>query len=253
MFTWFRRLLGPTKRDLRNLSAILLDQGDEIAAELRELKCKLGQRDLIDEENTVESLTRELLVEKLEAELAEAKAGVNELIENNDRLVKLISDPKLLELELEPGGALRIGMEPCLGAKVLAASCADFLGDAENWRCVEIGPILSDQGAIIVTVRRKHGKSPEVTVGEQREEIAGLKDEITGLKLRLCKLADTEASLRRSMNGWRNQSAVSHKRAEDLEQEVARLTVALAKEELAEQVYRNELHEFGKEMGFNGN
>ncbi len=107
MFTWFRRLLGPTKRDLRNLSAILLDQGDEIAAELRELKCKLGQRDLIDEENTVESLTRELLVEKLEAELAEAKAGVNELIENNDRLVKLISDPKLLELELEPGGSGR--------------------------------------------------------------------------------------------------------------------------------------------------
>jgi hypothetical protein len=83
-----------------------------------------------------------------------------------ERLTELISDPKLIDLELEPGGALRMGLEPCIGAKVLAASFAAMLGDAKNWRAVQVGPMPSDNGMILVTVKRELGDSPEVSYGK---------------------------------------------------------------------------------------
>jgi len=98
------------------------------------------------------------------AELARALAEI-------ERLTGLLDDPKLVELELEPGGSLRMGLEPCIGAKVLAASFADLLGDAKHWRSVEVGPMPSDQGVLIVTVRRATGQTPEETVGFLRARL----------------------------------------------------------------------------------
>jgi hypothetical protein len=83
-----------------------------------------------------------------------------------ERLTKLVSDPKLIDLELEPGGALRLGLEPGIGAKILAVSFADLLGDAKNWRAVHVGPMRGDNGMILVTVKREPGDSPETSYGK---------------------------------------------------------------------------------------
>jgi hypothetical protein len=80
-----------------------------------------------------------------------------------ERLTNLMSDPKLIDLELEPGGALRMGLEVGIGAKILAASFADLLGDAKNWRAVHVGPMPGDNGMILVTVKREYGDSPEAS------------------------------------------------------------------------------------------
>jgi hypothetical protein len=122
-----------------------------------------------DMEISIEELVKEneLLVEANE----ELKAEVARL----ERLYAIASEPKLLSSELGPGGSLRMGLEPCIGAKVLAASFSDMLGDAKNWRCVEVGPFDSDRGSLVVTVRRSDGETPEFQVAEARKEVAELK------------------------------------------------------------------------------
>lgn len=124
-------------------------------------------------------------IEEQEAALRSIMAELESSEKENERLRKLYlcaTDPKIAALELEPGGSLRIDLEPCLGAKMIAASFADMLGDAENWRCVEIGPFGSDNGTIVVTARRYDGKLPEYQLAEAKEEIEKLKAEINELE-----------------------------------------------------------------------
>jgi hypothetical protein len=80
------------------------------------------------------------------------------------------------ELELEPGGSLTMGIEPCFGAKVLAYSFAETLGGAANWQALEIGPFDSFQGKLVVTVRRLHGETPEFMVGKLKDRVADLEE-----------------------------------------------------------------------------
>lgn len=110
-----------------------------------------------------------------EEETAELRAENAALRVEIGRLTKLLTEPELVKLELEPGGSLRMALMPCLGAKALAASFADMIGDAANWRSVEVGPMPTDQGMLIVTVRRVEGKTPEEMVGELTAEIDRLK------------------------------------------------------------------------------
>jgi hypothetical protein len=99
------------------------------------------------------------------------------LLAEIDRLngvIDMLNDPKLVGLALEPGGSIRMDLAPCLGAKVLAASFADMILDAPNWKSVEISPIDSDQGTLIVTVQRKCGRSPAEMVFEAKDIIRDL-------------------------------------------------------------------------------
>lgn len=95
-------------------------------------------------------------------------------IQRQKKQIEILSDPELLDLSLAPGGELRLNLEPYIGAKVLAASFADMIGDAKNWRAVEVGPFPSDQGMLIVTVQRKDGKSPVEMLQVAKREIERL-------------------------------------------------------------------------------
>jgi chromosome segregation ATPase len=181
MVTWFRQLLGHTKRELQEKIAALekqyakcLEEIDELLGSRRDLRKRFleSNKGRARAQKANSKLT--LKLEATETELAETKDGLNAAIEQCDRLEKYLNDPKLLELELEPGGAIRMGLEPCIGAKVLAASFADMLGAAPNWQAVEIGPMPTDNGRIIVTAQRANGKSPVETVAELRERIKHL-------------------------------------------------------------------------------
>ena len=102
-------------------------------------------------------------------------AEIGRLRDRNERLERMLTEPVFTKAERTGDGGLEISFEPCLGAKVLAASFAEQLGDAKNWQSVEIGPMPSDQGLIVVTARRMNGQTPEETVGELRREIERLR------------------------------------------------------------------------------
>lgn len=113
-----------------------------------------------------------------------------------ERQMALISDPKILDLELEPGGALRMDLEPCIGAKILAASFADLLGKAPNWASLLVGPMPSDNGMLIVTVQRQSGDSPEATVGKLKDLIRKMRSALADLNaIDPPVLLDSEADL----------------------------------------------------------
>ena len=97
--------------------------------------------------------------------------------EENDRLrerITVISEPDLLALALEPGGSMRMDLEPNVGMQILAASFADTILGAPNWTSVEIGPFPSSEGRLLVTVRRVGGETPEVTCSKRRQTIETL-------------------------------------------------------------------------------
>jgi hypothetical protein len=102
-----------------------------------------------------------------------------EILAEIERLTKLMSDPKLIDLELEPGASLRLGLEPCIGAKILAASFADLLGDAKNWRAVQVGPMPTENRLILGTARRLGGDTPEPSYGKACDLLAELRRVVT--------------------------------------------------------------------------
>lgn len=109
-----------------------------------------------------------------------ADVQLGDAVEQIERLHEVISNPKMTELELEPGGALRLGLEPCLGAKVLAASFSDMLGDAKHWASVIVGPMPSDNGLIVVTAQRYREDSPEVSYGKACDLLRQFRDLFPG-------------------------------------------------------------------------
>lgn len=92
-----------------------------------------------------------------------------------ERLNQIIVDPKVMDIGLDEGG-LRMDLKlPHWATRAMAASFADTLGDAPNWQAMQIGPMPSDNGMIIVTIQKASGKSPTETVGKLRDEIEKLK------------------------------------------------------------------------------
>lgn len=92
-------------------------------------------------------------------------------IERLGKLVEIVNSPELTDLELEPGGILRMGITPNLGSKVLAISFAEMILNAPNWSSVEVGPFDSFEGKLLVTVKRSEGDSPEATCRKLKELI----------------------------------------------------------------------------------
>ena len=107
--------------------------------------------------------------------------------EENDRLrerITVISEPDLLALALEPGGSMRMDLEPNVGMQILAASFADTILGAPNWTSVEIGPFPSSEGRLLVTVQRVGGETPASTCSKRRQTIEMLLEMIEERVLR---------------------------------------------------------------------
>lgn len=76
------------------------------------------------------------------------------------------------------GGAVEVNtLPPHWAMRAMGASFLESLDGAPNWRAIEIGPIPSDGGYLLVTVCRKSGDSPVETVGKLKaciEELLSL-------------------------------------------------------------------------------
>ena len=108
-------------------------------------------------------------------------------LEENDQLrerITVISEPHLLALALEPGGSMRMDLEPNVGMQILAASFADTILGTPNWVSVEIGPFPSSEGRLLVTVRRVGGETPASTCSKRRQTIEMLLEMIEERVLR---------------------------------------------------------------------
>lgn len=114
--------------------------------------------------------------------LDDSRAKRNETDAENDRLRRLLAK----DVEGSPihsvtveSGSVDIAMSPPHWAmKAMAASFAETLAGAPNWCLIEVGPIPSCEGMLIVTVRRKSGDSPVETVGKLKDAIEDLISEI---------------------------------------------------------------------------
>ena len=90
-----------------------------------------------------------------------------------DRLMSIIADPKILEIAYK-NGELRVSTEPHFAMKALAMSFAETLGKSPNYVSMSFGPMDSDQGRIVATVERVHGKSPACMVSHLKSLLAEL-------------------------------------------------------------------------------
>jgi hypothetical protein len=85
-------------------------------------------------------------------------------------------EPHIHQLHFGPGEPFSLVAEHW-AVKHLVASFRKTLADAPNFQIVTVEASDSDE-AYIVTVRRRHGKLPEVLLLEYREENARLKAEL---------------------------------------------------------------------------
>ena len=118
--------------------------------------------------------------------------------EENDQLrerITVISEPDLLALALEPGGSMRMDLEPNVGMQILAASFADTILGAPNWTSVEIGPFPSSEGRLLVTVQRVGGETPASTCSKRRKTIETLLKMIEGTVLNHPMIFDQRVNL----------------------------------------------------------
>lgn len=118
------------------------------------------------------------LVTRLRRRAAVAPSGELEglLTGAADELERLGAGPRLLGVGADGSASVRHWAVPRI-----AASFADFLGDAPNWRSVVVGPVGSPAGPIVVTVRRQHGDTPEAAVTRLRAEVGRLTAEVERL------------------------------------------------------------------------
>jgi hypothetical protein len=97
-----------------------------------------------------------------------------------DRLVNLgieaAERSPLHAVNIEEGAVEVVIQPPHWALRAMAASFLETLGEAPNWRAIEVGPINSDGGMLIATVCRASGESPVETVGKLKvciEELLG--------------------------------------------------------------------------------
>lgn len=98
-------------------------------------------------------------------------ALVAELLAEYDRLHALLNaDPQVVPTRDDSLFAIEHW-----AIKFLADSLGKTLADAPNWMAIEVRH--PDHGPLVVTVRRKNGKSPEEMLRAVREELDALKAE----------------------------------------------------------------------------
>lgn len=99
------------------------------------------------------------------------KALEAEMERLRDLLVDQAVNSPIYSVGLVEGGIEVAVKPPHWAVKALAASFLDTLGDAKNWRTLELGPIPSDGGMLVATVYRKAGDSPTDTVFKLRKAL----------------------------------------------------------------------------------
>ena len=130
---------------------------------------------LVEHQEAVDQHTR---ADDLALDAADLRGKIHDLVAENERMFEIIHDPRMNELTISREGFAELGITSCLGVKVLAASFAEMILDAPNWRCIEFGPFDSYEGTLVVTVRRRHGKSPEFMLDEAKNLIKDMREDI---------------------------------------------------------------------------
>ena len=90
-------------------------------------------------------------------------------------LVDQAGNSPAVSLEARDGRIDLAVRPPHWALRAMALSFMGSIGDAPNWSSIEIGPLPTDGGTLIATVRRANGDTPEETVGKLRKEVARLK------------------------------------------------------------------------------
>lgn len=130
---------------------------------------------------TIDELPENVRLARRNAEAADLAATINRLAGDPEALWAHLVQSWLVRadvpartsfagLKIEGGKAEFRLRPPDWAVKALAASFAESLGDAENWRSVEV-VVPHRDATMLVTVKRQHGDTPEATVTRLRDEL----------------------------------------------------------------------------------
>jgi len=100
-----------------------------------------------------------------QSEIENLHGQIDALTMENDRLMHMLSDPEILNLEIKKNEASVNLLPKDWALRLLVCSIADSISDAPNYIIMEIGN--AEFGHFEVTVRRKYGKSPSEIYDER--------------------------------------------------------------------------------------
>lgn len=102
-------------------------------------------------------------------------AAEKEVLRLQDLLMGQVDKTPIHSINIEPDGAVEIVARPPQWVlQAMAGAFLECLDGAPNWRSYSLGPVPTDGGMLLATVRRMDGETPEETCGKLKDMIESL-------------------------------------------------------------------------------